>query len=194
METSVSLIERLASQPTEPDWSRLHELYQPLLRHWIERAGVASNDSDDLIQDVMLVILREISHFVYRHDGSFRAWIRQIVANRLKNFFRSRSYRPASLGGSDFQSQLDELESPESTLSRLWDREHDLFVANQLMKRVQPDFTVQTWTAFTKHVVQGKPAQEVAIELELSLNAVILAKSRILRRIRAEAEGLVDLR
>ena len=34
METSVSLLDRLAGQPTDDDWSRLDDLYQPLLRAW----------------------------------------------------------------------------------------------------------------------------------------------------------------
>ena len=33
---------------------------------------------------------------------------------------------------------------------------------------------------------------DVAVELGLSLNSVLLAKSRVLRRLRSEAQGLVD--
>ena len=40
METSVSLLERLGGKPTDDDWRRLHDLYQPLLRTWLARFGV----------------------------------------------------------------------------------------------------------------------------------------------------------
>ena len=53
METSVSLLERLAGSPTDDDWRRLNDLYQPLLRAWMARAGVAASDADDVVQEVL---------------------------------------------------------------------------------------------------------------------------------------------
>jgi hypothetical protein len=41
-------------------------------------------------------------------------------------------------------------------------------------------------------VVDGLPAAAVAAELGTTVNAVLLAKSRILRRLREEAAGLLD--
>jgi hypothetical protein len=48
METSASLLERLAVAPSDDDWRRLDDLYRPLLRAWMARAGVAPCDADDL--------------------------------------------------------------------------------------------------------------------------------------------------
>jgi len=42
METSVNLLERLADEPTNDDWRRPIELYQPRLRAWMARVGVKS--------------------------------------------------------------------------------------------------------------------------------------------------------
>jgi hypothetical protein len=53
LETSVSLLERLTGAPTDDDWRRLYDLYQPLLRAWAARAGVAASDVDDLAHDVL---------------------------------------------------------------------------------------------------------------------------------------------
>jgi hypothetical protein len=35
METSISLLERLAGSPTDDDWRRRLDLYQPLLHSWM---------------------------------------------------------------------------------------------------------------------------------------------------------------
>ena len=128
METSVSMLERLAGAPTDADWRRLDELYRPLLRDWIGRAGVPESDVDDLVQDVLVVVIREIAEFERHRAGAFRAWLRTILANRVRNFFRGQKYPPTPTGDSDFQNRLDELQSPESALSKLWDREHDRHV------------------------------------------------------------------
>ena len=192
METSESLLVRLRDAPTEDDWQRLDDAYRPLLRAWMARAGVAASDVDDLVQDVLLVVFREVAGFEWRGQGAFRAWLRTILANRVRDHFRGQKYRPTATGGSDFQSWLDELESPDSALSRRLDREHDEHVAASLMNRVQGDFEPATWQAFRRHVLEGEPAAPVAEALGLSLNSVLLAKSRVLKRLRQEAAGLVE--
>jgi RNA polymerase sigma-70 factor (ECF subfamily) len=46
--------------------------------------------------------------------------------------------------------------------------------------------------AFQRHVREGRAAAEVAAELGVTVNVVLLAKSRILRRLRQEARGLIE--
>src|SRR5262249_45363135 len=108
----------------------------------------------------------------------------------VKDYFRGQKYQPIATGDSDFQNRLDELQSPESALSKLWDREHDRHVVASLMRRVQGDPV--TLQAFRRHALEGEPAAHVAEELGLSLNSVLLAKSRVLKRLRQEAAGLVE--
>jgi len=72
------------------------------------------------------------------------------------------------------------------------EREHDQHVIASLMERVQGDFSPLTWQAFRRHVQEGEPAGQVAEALGLSLNSVLLAKSRVLKRLRQEAAGLVE--
>jgi RNA polymerase sigma-70 factor, ECF subfamily len=192
METSVSLLGVLASAPTDGDWRRLDDLYRPLLRAWVARAGVLGSDIDDLVQEVLLVVFREVASFERRGQGAFRAWLRTILAHRVRNYFRGQKYLPTATGDSEFQRGLDELESPTSSLSRLWDREHDEHVTALLMQRVQGDFNPLTWQVFRRHALEGEPAVQVAEALGLSLNSVLLAKSRVLKRMRQELAGLVE--
>jgi RNA polymerase sigma-70 factor (ECF subfamily) len=156
------------------------------------RAGVAASDVDDLAQDVLLVVFREVAGLEWRGQGAFRAWLRTILTHRVRDHFRGQKYRPTATGDSDFLRRLDELESPDSALSRLWDREHDEHVAAALMQRVQGDFAPVTWQAFRRHALEGEPAVQVAAGLGLSLNSVLLAKSRVLKRLRQELAGLVE--
>jgi RNA polymerase sigma-70 factor (ECF subfamily) len=192
VETSVSLLERLSGRPTDADWQRLHELYQPLLRTWLARAGVPAADADDLVQEVLLVVFREVGGFDRKRPGAFRAWLRTILANRIRTYFRGRQHRPQAPGGSDFLDRLANLESPDSELSRLWDREHDEHLAGKALERIRDNFAPATWEAFCRHVLDAQPAAEVAAELGLSLNSVLLARSRVLKRLRQELSGLVD--
>ena len=138
------------------------------------------------------VVVRRIAGFEWRGQGAFRAWLRKILANEVRDYLRDQKYRHIATGDSSFQGRLDELESPDSALSRLWDREHDQHVIASLMQRVQGDFSPVTWQAFRRHVQEGQPAGQVAEALGLSLNSALLAKSRVLKRLRQELTGLVE--
>ena len=192
MDTSASLLDRLAGTPTEADWRRLHDLYRPLLEGWVLRAGVPRADADDLIQDVLLAVVRQVAEFERRGEGAFRGWLRTVLARRITDYLRRQAVRPAAPGGSDLARRLEELTTPESELSRLWDQEHDAHVARQALRIVQSDFAPATWQAFRRQVIDGLPAARAAEEGGITLNAALLAKSRVLKRLRQEIAGLID--
>src|SRR5262245_1460270 len=79
METSASLLDRLAATPSDVDWRRLVNLYAPLLAAWLARAGVPAHDRDDLSQEVLMVVVKEVAGFERGRPGAFRAWLRTIL-------------------------------------------------------------------------------------------------------------------
>jgi RNA polymerase sigma-70 factor (ECF subfamily) len=184
VETSLTWLGRLTGSPTEGDWRQLLDVYGPLLDRWLARAGVPAADRDDLTQDVLMVVVRRVADFDRRGPGAFRAWLRGILANHLKKFFRTRDDPPGV--------NLDAIADAGSVLGRQWDREHDEHHAARALRTVEGDFAPATWAAFRRQVIDGCAPADVAAELGLSLNAVILAKSRVLKRLREELRGLVD--
>jgi RNA polymerase sigma-70 factor (ECF subfamily) len=192
-DTPISLLERLHLGPDPASWERLVALYTPLILGWLQRYGVQPADADDLLQEVLTVLLRELPEF--RHDlrrGAFRRWLRAIVVNRLRPFWRSRKTRPQPVGQTDLETVLDQLEDPESDLSRQWDEEHDRHVVRRLLELIEPEFEPATWQAFRLLVLEGLPTATVAERVGITANAVRIAKHRVLARFREEIEGLVE--
>ena len=192
-ETSLSLLDRLQHDPSDSVWREVVELYAPLLESWLVPFLLQPADRDDIVQESLATVLQQLADF--RHagrTGSFRAWLRAIVVNRLREFWRRRDRQPKATGDTAFAEMLDQLESPESHLSRQWDAEHDRHVAHRLLARVAPLFEPPTLEAFRRTVLEGRKPRDVAAELGLSVNAVLLAKSRVLRQLRREMDGLTD--
>jgi RNA polymerase sigma-70 factor (ECF subfamily) len=189
-ETPISLLERLRLCPDEASWQRLVQLYTPWIQDWLRRQGLAAADVEDLGQEVMVVLVRELPRFT--HDlrrGAFRRWLRTIALNQLRAFWRERKRQPIP---STLETVLLQLEDPESDLSLAWDRDHNAHVVRRLLELLEVDFEPTTWQAFRLVVLEGKSSPEVARLLGLSPVAVRVAKSRVLNRFRQEAEGLTD--
>jgi len=192
-ETSLSLLQRLQVEPDDAAWNRLVGLYTPLLRQWLRQQFLLDADADDLVQEVLAVLVRELPQFDHNgRPGAFRRWLRTILVHRLQAFWRARQNRAQATGASDMAERLAQLEDPSSGLSQLWDREHDRHVVARLLEQIEPQIAPTTWQAFRRVVVEGKNEEAVAKELGVSVNAVFIAKSRVLARLRQEAKGLVD--
>ena len=186
--TSASLLDRLKIAPANsPDWLRLQDIYQPLIKSWLARISGTGNESDDMVQDVLIVLVRELPHFNSQGKGSFRAWLRQITVNQTRAYFKKRRRRPlAGFAGAE-EDFLAQLADPNSQLSHQWDQDHDRHVSQKLLMLVKNDFEATTWEAFSRFALEDKPAAQVAKELGISENAVLLAKSRVIKRLRREA-------
>lgn len=187
-ETPPSLLHRLREAPEDADaWDRFDAIYRPLLTGWLRRHGPQPHDVDNLVQEILTCVVRELPGFHYEPArGHFRGWLRQVMVNRLREFWRARQRERASVG-----PLLDQLQDPASDLSRRWDREHDQHVLAALLARLEPDFAPTTWQAFHRLQAGEEPAA-VAAALGMGLNAVYLARSRILRRLREAAQELVE--
>jgi RNA polymerase sigma-70 factor, ECF subfamily len=195
METPLSLLERLCEQPAaEEAWRRLDFLYRPLIYTWLLRSDATLGvEVEDLIQEVMSVLIQELPRFRHnRRKGAFRAYLRQMTLYRLQAFWQSRGKRPVLLQKESADALLMELEDPQSDLSHKWDEEHNLHVMKGLIELIKPEFNATTWKAFTRYFIDGAEPTAVAAELGIQVAAVYLAKSRILKRLRQEGQGLLD--
>jgi RNA polymerase sigma-70 factor (ECF subfamily) len=192
LETSLSLLERLQTEPDGESWQRLVDIYTPLIRGWLQRDPTLREEADDLTQEVLSVLIKELPQFQRQRPGSFRSWLRTITINRLRELWRARRRRPQALGHAPDDSVLSQLEDPASALSRQWDQEHDQHVVRRLLDLLEPEFTPPTWKAFRRVVLDDVKPAAAAEELGLSVNSVLLAKSRVLKRLRELGRGLID--
>jgi RNA polymerase sigma-70 factor, ECF subfamily len=191
--TSASLLERVRASSDADSWQRLVAIYDPLVRGWLRRHVLAEDDVDDVTQEVMSVVVRRLAEFQHNgRIGAFRTWLKTITANCLRDHWRRGKNLPKAAGESGFEGILSQLADPGSELSRIWDLDHDRHVARQLLHLLRGEFEPRTWNAFQRTALEGASASDVAAELGLSTNAVFIARSRVLARLRQEAAELID--
>jgi RNA polymerase sigma-70 factor (ECF subfamily) len=185
--TPPSLLEQIRSAASASAWQQFVDLYTPLLFAWARRLGLSEQDSADLLQDLFATLVVQLPAFRYDPQRSFRAWLRTLLLNRWRNYCRERARSPLSLGKQFLEDQPAAEEVPFFE-----EEEYRQALVARALALMQSEFQPTTWRACWEFVVRARPAAEVAAELGLSVNAVYVAKSRVLRRLREQLDGLLD--
>jgi RNA polymerase sigma-70 factor (ECF subfamily) len=191
--TSQSLLERLRDRTDAQAWQRLLAVYEPWLRGWLSRHDLQAADVEDVLQEILTVVSAKLPEFVHNgQPGAFRTWLRAILTNQVRHFLRGQRTRQAVLSTHAGTDWLEQLDDPQSDLSRQWDQEHDQQLVRRMLASIQAEFNPTTWQVFQMLVLEDRPTAEVAQQLGLTPNAVYVAKARVLARLRTELRGLVD--
>jgi len=186
--TPVSLLERLRQPVAQDSWAEFVDLYTPLLFHWARRLGLQQPDAADLVQEVFAVLVQRLPEFTYQQGKRFRGWLWTILVNKWREGRRRTAALPPEAQG----VEVEALAGPD-TSGAPEEAEYRQHLVGRALQLMRSDFQPDTWRACWEYVVAGRPAAEVAAELGLSVNAVHLAKSRVLRHLRQELQGLLDL-
>ena len=187
--TSVSLLARLR-QPREPeaDWQRFVQLYTPLLFSWARKLGLPAPDAADLVQDVFVVLVQKLPEFDYdRQKQNFRGWLRTVLFNKWRDLCRRHRGAPEVTRA----GELPEVPLPDDA-ELFAEGEYRQHLVRRALELMQAEFQPTTWRACWEYLVRDRPAEEVARELGITVNAVYLAKSRVLTRLRQELDGLLE--
>jgi len=182
--TSLSLLERLREPNPHDSWARFAKLYTPLLLLWAQRQGLREQDAADLVQDVFLTLVQKLSAYQHGGAGSFRNWLYTILLNRHRDYCRRRSLPIAPEAVSALAAVAEPNPVEEAEYQRL--------LVGRALQLMQAEFSTKTWKACWEHVVNSRPAAEIAAELGISAGSVYVAKSRVLNRLRQELQGLLD--
>jgi len=195
--TSGTLIKRWRRQEPEA-WERLTYLYFPLIYDWCRRKGLTPEDARDVSQNVFLSLSKCTMRFQHKEGAnSFRGWLWGVTNNHIKYHLRQNASQPRAAGGSSavrqFADVAQTVRPSENKSEKSLKPNSESGLVKRALELMRTDFQEPTWRAFWHTTVEGRPAADVAKELGLSTNAVYLAKSRVLRRLREEFEGLLDL-
>lgn len=167
--------------------NRLLERCLPALRRWahgrLPRYVRDMLDTADVVQDTVIAALRRLDHFEPRREGALQAYLRQALANRIKDVIRYRRRRPESTDvpddlAQDQASPLDLAIGVENTaryeaaLQRLRDEDREAIIG-----RLEMQYSYE----------------ELAVALDKpTANAARVAVIRALHRLAQELKG-VDL-
>ncbi|HMO14787.1 MAG TPA: sigma-70 family RNA polymerase sigma factor [Pirellulaceae bacterium] len=189
-DTSKSLLDRLRTASTGSDWDVFVDLYQPFIQRVLRCRHIPQTDIEDLCQDIFACVVKGFNSF--RHNGrpgAFRTWLGKIISHRVWKFYQDR---PDTEVRKISDTALSEIASHPAELEQQWEAEHDQYLIHRLLEIIKPEFTETTWRSFLECVIKGRDVEDVAAELKLSTNAVAIARSRVMRRLRVFSQDLLE--
>jgi RNA polymerase sigma-70 factor (ECF subfamily) len=188
--TPLSLLEQMrANDPAA--WERLIGMYRPLVLYWCDRGGVRPADAEDVAQEVFAAAAASVAGFRRERPGdTFRGWLRGVARNCVLLHFRRNRGRPNAEGGSDAWNALQAVADP-LTDSDPGEEAEIGQIYRSALELVRRDFEPRTWEAFWLTAVEGRSPAGLTEELSMSPAAIRQAKSRVLRRLKAELGDVI---
>jgi RNA polymerase sigma-70 factor (ECF subfamily) len=189
LQTSSTLLSRVKQEPrNQAAWAEFVERYSRLIYRWCRSWGLQVADAEDVTQDVLLELARQMREFTYDRTRSFRGWLRVVSYRAWCRLARSRIKENEKRD----EMAISRLRTAEAgaqflqTLELEGDRELLELAIERVRDRVQPN----TWDCFRLMAVEGRSGQEVADQLRMNVGTVFVARGKVQRMIRAEFERL----
>lgn len=190
--TRATLLARIRDGSDEAAWREFFDLYGPVVYSFARTRGLQDADAADLMQEVLRSVARNAPRLDYDPSrGTFRGWLYTITRNKIYNFLSSAKNKAKAAGDDNAQIRLDALPDRNGDdLESAWELEYQRRLSAKAMATVQAEFQPNTWKAFLGTAVEDRSPEQVGAELQMSVGAVYVAKSRVIARLRDEVRRL----
>jgi RNA polymerase sigma-70 factor (ECF subfamily) len=188
-ESSIELLQRV-KQGDSAALDRLMARYLLPLRRWargrLPQWARDMSDTQDLVQDAVVQVLRHLDQFQPHGPGALHAYIRTAVVNRIRDELRRVARRPAavevdehlrSVGESPLEAAIgaETLDRYEAALQRLPDDDREAIIA-----RVE-------WGLDYREIAAalGKPSPDAA---RMAVKRALVRLAEVMKRQRTDNE------
>jgi RNA polymerase sigma-70 factor (ECF subfamily) len=184
------LLGRLGRHPNDQEaWGRFVARYQPQIFHWCRAWHLQEADAEDVTQNVLSRLARQMQRFRYDPAKSFRGWLRTLTRHALSDFLAAQERPGQGSGDSQVLEILKEVTAHDDLVARL-EGEFDRELLEEAMTRVRLHVEPRTWEAFRLTALEGRSGAEAAAQLGMKITSALKAKNRVQHALREEVARL----
>lgn len=182
-QTRNSLLVRLRDPLDGEAWERFVRIYLPPVFRMARRYGLQEADAADAAQTVITEVHQRIGTFKYDPEkGSFRGWLKSVARSRICDLLDRKGRQPQGTGGTDAALRIENL--PATNPEDAWEQDYRRSLFEAALGQVRQEVQEKTFEAFRRQALAGETPVDVARELEMTVGAVYIAKSRLTARLR----------
>ena len=187
--TSTTLLD--LCRKNDPDaWVRFLKLYKKLILFWIKEYNVPHVDSDDVLQDVMVTLSKQIAKFKKDANGKFRNRLRSIVCSRSMDYHNKNKVNRKKVP----LSTVSKIPDPNFTADNITieqEKKERAILGQQIITMLKDTCSPAHIKAFELVTVKGMSSKEVAQQLNMTPENVRQINCRIRKMIRDEFGDLL---
>jgi RNA polymerase sigma factor (sigma-70 family) len=190
--TRQSLLSRLREWDDEKSWREFVDTYGKLVFNVARRAGLRREESEDVVQDTLLAVAKQMPGFQYdRSRGSFKSWLQTIAWRRIHDQRRKDYHDPLGKADTPAQDGTAPVELvPEPGGLEVWDDEWRRHLLSRAIVRLGGKVSARQRQLFELSVVQGWSPAKVCTALGIGLAAFYVGRHRVGRLVKKEILAL----
>jgi RNA polymerase sigma-70 factor (ECF subfamily) len=178
--THTTLLARLAGAENTAAWHEFYERYGELLRGFAQRRRLQPADAEDVVQDVLLSLTKAMPDFRYDPaKGKFRSYLKTAT---LRAIFKRSHQRHGEVVLGDIE-EATRIADAAADVEEAWEAEWRQYHLRIAMRAMELEFKKADLQAFQRYAVEGHDVRETAVALNMSVDGVYQAKSRIMKRL-----------
>ena len=199
LRTRRSLLSRLRKSDDPASWEEFVAIYRRLIYNAGLEAGLQHHEAEDVAQDTLLTIWKQIRTGNFRYDsakGFFRGFVRKTTRWRIDDYFRKKMRQPQGAPRREGKrtsstATIDRIPDQRSLEKELIsDAEWEQALWNAALERVKRQVKPKQFQIFDLYVVKQWPTEKIVQTLAVSRTQVFLAKHRILKLIKRDIKQL----
>ena len=183
--TTTQVLEDLkAADNDELAWQRFCEHFNPVVVNFARRLGLSTTDAEDAAQEAMLAFLKAFRSGKYqREKGRLSNWLFGVARRVILNFRRDQPLERLIADKTTATSYWDLIQD-DGNIKHSWETEWNRMVLTKCLEQARRELDPKVFKAFELYALSDTPVDKVAQRLSMSRNAVYIAKSRVLSRLR----------
>ncbi len=194
--THPSLLLRLQGEGDEADWEVFYHRYARFILAVAMRYGLQPSQADDLLQETMVELIRVLQRFQYdRKKGTFRGFLRTIVMRKVQRVYRQHKEAIPLEGASGVQENLLavlEDERADSPLMKMDDQWREAVLEEAIRRLQEGEQVPRQHIKVLVALLNGEKPAEIESRMGVKANAIYQMKHRLVPRLRAEVEQLME--
>jgi RNA polymerase sigma factor (sigma-70 family) len=182
--TTTQVLEDLSSGGESAAWKKFNEHFYGVVVRFARHAGLSAADAEDAAQETMLTFVKAFRGGKYhREKGRLRDWLFGVAKRVIFNLRRQRPQEQLVADASTGTSFWDMVKD-DKAIEQSWQDEWRKMTLAICLEQARREMDAAVFAAFELYAMQEQPVEEVAKQLATSRNAVYIAKSRVLARLR----------
>jgi RNA polymerase sigma factor (sigma-70 family) len=196
--TRRSLLTRLKRWDDQESWQDFFDTYWKLIYSVARRAGLEEADAQDVVQDTVISVARQMPNFKYDPaSGSFKNWLSLITRRRITDHLRKQYRRlkpgPRAQRDTTGTTALERVPDPAAAdLDAVWEEEWRKRLFEAALRKVKLAIDPKQFQIFDCYVLKEWPVKDVARTFAVSANQVYLIKHRVAELIAGEVRKLEE--